>query len=128
MTEQILSVLYGASGLAASALYFPQIVRYHRDQEARLSISLLSWAGWIAIAAVTILYALLVAGSQLIAAVAALNAVAQLIVLLYGVHARLTNRTEALPQATALVVETIVPPAGPAIKMGVIRPVRKLLE
>ena len=51
--EQVLSVLYGGCGIAASALYVPQILKYHRDREARLSISILSWSGWIAIAAVT---------------------------------------------------------------------------
>lgn len=87
--EQILSVLYGASGIAASALYVPQILKYHRDPDARMSISLLSWGGWIAIAMVTILYALYVVKSTLFAAVAGLNVTAQLIVLCYGVNARL---------------------------------------
>lgn len=90
--EQILSVLYGASGVAASALYVPQILKYHRDREAGLSISLLSWSGWMAIAVVTIMYAWYVAKNPLIAAVAALNVLAQGIVLCYGVLARLTIR------------------------------------
>lgn len=86
--EQVLSVLYGASGVAASALYVPQILKYHRDPEARRSIALLSWSGWIAIAAITILYALYVVKSPLIAMVAGLNAIAQLTVLAYGLHTR----------------------------------------
>lgn len=90
--EQILSVLYGTSGVAASVLYVPQILKYHRDREAGLSISLLSWSGWMAIAAVTILYAWYVAKNPLIAAVAGLNVLAQGIVLCYGVLARLTMR------------------------------------
>lgn len=90
--EQILSVLYGASGVAASALYVPQILKYHRDRNARLSISLLSWSGWIAIAIVTILYALYVVKNPLIATVAGLNVAAQMIVLCYGVLARLALR------------------------------------
>jgi hypothetical protein len=93
--EQVLSVLYGASGIAASALYVPQILKYHRDRDARMSISILSWAGWIAIAAVTILYALYVAKNYLFASVASLNVVAQLTVLFYGVNARLSTRAIA---------------------------------
>jgi len=93
--EEILSVLYGVSGIAASALYVPQILKYHRDHEARRSISLLSWGGWIAIAIVTILYALYVVKSALFAAVAGLNVIAQLTVLVYGIHARLGRKAAA---------------------------------
>lgn len=99
--EQLLSVLYGASGIAASALYVPQIIKYHRDPDARRSISLLSWGGWIAIAIVTILYALYVVKSPLFAAVAALNVTAQLVVLCYGVNARLErSHTSRSPAST----------------------------
>ncbi|HYD59098.1 MAG TPA: hypothetical protein VEC35_02000 [Noviherbaspirillum sp.] len=87
--EQILSVLYGVSGIAASALYLPQILKYHRDRESRLSISLLAWGGWIVIASITIAYALVVVKSVLIASVAGLNILAQLTVLAYGVSARM---------------------------------------
>jgi hypothetical protein len=90
--EQILSVLYGISGVAASALYIPQIIKYHRDQDARMSISLFSWSGWIAIALVTILYAVYVVKSYLFAVVAALNVGAQITVLLYGLNARKARR------------------------------------
>lgn len=92
--EQILSVLYGVSGIAASALYVPQILKYHRDPESRMSISLLSWGGWIAIAIVTILYALYVVKSPLFAAVATLNVIAQLTVLVYGINARFTRKPQ----------------------------------
>lgn len=94
--EQLLSVLYGVSGIAASALYVPQILKYHRDHEARRSISLLSWGGWIAIAIVTILYALYVVKNDLFAAVAGLNVIAQLTVLVYGVNARLGRQPAAV--------------------------------
>jgi len=87
--EQLLTVLYGASGIAASALYIPQIIRYHRDPASRASISLLAWGGWIIIAAITIAYALYVVNSALIAAIAGLNVLAQLTVLAYGVRARM---------------------------------------
>lgn len=99
--EQLLSVLYGASGIAASALYLPQILKYHRDHDARRSISLLSWGGWIAIACVTILYALYVVKSQLIAMVAGLNVLAQLTVLSYGVNARFGKRGPTPPATSA---------------------------
>lgn len=87
--EKLLTLMYGASGVTAAALYLPQILNYHRNPEARASISLLSWGGWIAIACITILYALLVADNPLIAAIAALNVLAQLAVLGYGIKARL---------------------------------------
>jgi hypothetical protein len=90
--EQLLSVLYGVSGIAASALYLPQILKYHRDRDACLSISLISWTGWIAIATITIAYALYVVKSYLIAMVAGFNVVAQITVLSYGLRARLLER------------------------------------
>lgn len=93
--EQLLSILYGASGVAASALYLPQILKYHRDRDARLSISLVSWTGWIVIAAITIAYALYVVKSYLIAMVAGLNVIAQVTVLSYGLRARLSDQAAA---------------------------------
>ena len=86
--EQLLSVLYGASGITASALYIPQILKYHREPESRESISLLSWGGWIVIATITIAYALCVVKNMLIASVAGLNVLAQITVLAYGISAR----------------------------------------
>ncbi len=94
--EQLLSVLYGVSGFAAAGLYVPQILKYHRDSQARLSISLVSWTGWLAIAAITVVYALYVVKSYLIAMVASLNAIAQIIVLSYGLQARLSHRATAI--------------------------------
>jgi hypothetical protein len=87
--EHLLSILYGASGIAAAALYLPQIRKYRREREACLSISILTWSGWIVITGITILYALLVVKSYLFASVATLNVLAQLAVLSYGVRARL---------------------------------------
>ena len=90
--EHLLSVLYGISGITASALYIPQILKYRRDREACRSISLLSWGGWIAIACVTLMYALFVVKSRLFASVVSLNIMAQSSVLAYGVRARLEDR------------------------------------
>ena len=89
--EQILSVLYGASGVVATALYLPQIAKFHRDHEARRSISLASWGGWIVIAMIAILYAVFVVRNYLIASVAGLNVAAQAVVLFYGINARLAK-------------------------------------
>jgi hypothetical protein len=100
--EPVLSVLYGASGIAASALYVPQILMYHRNREARRSISLLAWSGWIAIAGISILYALYVVKNSLFAIVAGLNVAAQLIVLFYGVNARLAERISILSSKNPL--------------------------
>lgn len=87
--EHLLTLLYGASGVAAAALYLPQIRAYHRNRNACASISLLAWSGWLAIAFITILYALCVIDNPLIAGIAALNVLAQATVLFYGIRARL---------------------------------------
>jgi uncharacterized protein with PQ loop repeat len=105
--EQILSVLYGVSGIAASALYVPQILKYHRDQDACKSISLFSWAGWIAVTAVTIVYALFVIKSYLVATVAATSVVAQATVLFYGINARLAKPFTSLPASGQSIAGTI---------------------
>lgn len=105
--EQLLSVLYGVSGIAASALYVPQILKYHRDQDACKSISLFSWGGWIAVTAVTIIYALFVIKSYLVATVAATSVVAQSTVLFYGINARLAKRFPSLPPSGQGIAGTI---------------------
>ena len=92
MMENVLSLLYGLSGLASAALYLPQIMKYRRDPEARRSISLLSWGGWIVIACITLLYALFVVRNRLFAGVVSLNILAQCSVLTYGVRARIEER------------------------------------
>lgn len=95
--EQMLSVLYGVSGFAATALYIPQILRYHRDPLMRCSISLLTWGGWIGVTLVTILYAIYVVKSPLFALVAGINALAQLTVLTYGITARISGKLHEYP-------------------------------
>lgn len=100
--EQILSVLYAVSGIAASALYIPQLIRYHRDPAARMSISVLSWSGWFAVTLVTVLYAAYVVKNALFAMVATTNAVAQLTVLVYGINALLSGRNTASSKLTAI--------------------------
>lgn len=100
--EKLLTLLYGASGVAAVALYLPQISTYHRDLTARRSISLLSWGGWLALAGITILYALYVISNPLIAGIAALNVLAQATVLFYGVRSRLASTTPASTPAPVL--------------------------
>ena len=94
--EQTLSVLYGISGIASSALYVPQILKYHRDPAARRAISLFAWGGWIAMTMVTILYASYVVKSRLFASVACLNVSSQTVVLLYGISARLPSHKRRL--------------------------------
>jgi hypothetical protein len=96
--DQLLSILYGISGVAAAALYVPQILKYRRDRDACKSISMFSWGGWIAVTAVTIVYALIVIKSYLVAMVAASSVVAQTTVLFYGINARLAKPFNALPR------------------------------
>lgn len=86
--EQVLSMLYGISGVAALGCYLPQLIRYHRDPRARDSISVSSWSGWIAVTLVTLLYAIFVQKSALFAGVTAMNAAAQCAVLTYGIKSR----------------------------------------
>jgi hypothetical protein len=97
--EHLLSLLYGISGVTSSALYLPQILKYRRDRDACRSISLLSWGGWIAIACVTLMYALFVVKSRLFASVVSLNIVAQSCVLSYGVRARLQKNGSSFSDA-----------------------------
>lgn len=90
--DMLLTLLYGASGMAAALLYLPQIRTYHRDRAARSSISLLTWGGWIGVTGVTVLYACYVIHNPLIALVAALNILAQVTVFWYGIGARIKAR------------------------------------
>jgi hypothetical protein len=96
--EQVLSMLYGISGVAALGCYLPQLLRYHRDPQARRSISVASWSGWIAVTLITLLYAVFVEKSRLFAGVTAMNAAAQCVVLAYGIRGR-TGRF--LPRAAS---------------------------
>jgi hypothetical protein len=105
--EHLLSILYGVSGFAAAALYVPQILKYRRDHDACKSISLLSWGGWIAVTAVTIVYALIVIKSYLVAMVAASSIVAQSTVLFYGINARLAKRFASIPRSGQGVAGTV---------------------
>jgi hypothetical protein len=116
--EHLLSILYGVSGIAASALYVPQIMRYRRDQEACKSISLLSWGGWIAVAAVTIVYALLVIKSYLVAVVAGTSIVAQSTVLFYGINAQFAKRLPSLPPAGQEAAGAIAQSAQRTMEIG----------
>jgi hypothetical protein len=116
--EQLLSVLYGVSGIAASALYVPQIIKYRRDQDACKSISLLTWGGWIAVSAVTIIYALFVLRNYLVATVAVTSTVAQVAVLFYAINARLSKRCSLLSDSGAGVADTIAYPSKQKIEIG----------
>ncbi|HEV2609213.1 MAG TPA: hypothetical protein VGU61_03000 [Noviherbaspirillum sp.] len=100
--EQIVSMLYGLSGIAATVLYIPQILKYRRDPVACKSISLICWSGWAVLAAITVLYALYVVRNQLFAVVAAMNFGAQLAVIFYGLKARRAGKASSTrsPAAT----------------------------
>lgn len=78
-------MLYGISGVAALGCYLPQLMRYHRDPQARGSISVAAWSGWISVTLVTLMYAVVVEKSGLFAGVTAMNAAAQCAVLAYGI-------------------------------------------
>lgn len=73
----MLSALYAVSGVAACLCYLPQVRRLARHAETRRAMSLAAWGGWLAVSAVTLLYAVVVVGQVEMAVVSALNALGQ---------------------------------------------------
>jgi hypothetical protein len=73
-----LSALYAISGIAACLCYLPQVWRLARNAETRRAMSLAAWGGWLAVSAVSLLYAVVVVGQPEMAAVSALNTMGQI--------------------------------------------------
>lgn len=60
--DALLTTLYGFGGIAASAFYVPTMLKLMRHPECWRGQSLVSWSGWIAIAFVTLAYAVRING------------------------------------------------------------------
>lgn len=75
-----LTALYAASGVAACGFYAPQILRLAHSAAARRAMSLASWAGWLGLSLITVLYAALVVGQGEMLVVSGLNALCQAVV------------------------------------------------
>ncbi|MBC7905533.1 MAG: hypothetical protein H7Y60_02140 [Rhodospirillaceae bacterium] len=86
-----LANLYAMSGIAACACYGPQLLRLMRSADARRSMSLLSWGGWLALGAIALLYAA-VLGSPEMVLVNGLNWACQAVVVVLTVAQRLADR------------------------------------
>lgn len=100
----LLSTLYAAGGIAACLFYLPQLARMARDAHTRRAMSLLSWGGWLAVSAITVLYALVVVRHPEMVLVAAANTVCQTVVVGLTLAQRLVDRRR---------VRTAEPPPSP---------------
>jgi predicted anti-sigma-YlaC factor YlaD len=85
-----LSLLYAASGVAGCACYVPQLARLARSAEARRGMALASWAGWLCLSLIAVLYAALVVGQGVMVVVCGGNALCQAMVvaMVAGQHCR----------------------------------------
>lgn len=60
MFSELITVLYGASGMISTLLFLPQIASASRDSTGCQAISIPAWAAWTACTTVSLLYALMV--------------------------------------------------------------------
>lgn len=97
MMNAVLTALYGAGGLVATALYLPTIAKLVRDAECWKGQSLVSWSGWIMVATVSLLYAVLVNGDPVFMFATSLNFAAQTVVLTIILVQRARSRRGAEP-------------------------------
>lgn len=77
---EALSAVYAVSGVAGCACYLPQIRGLLRSAQARRSLSLAAWGGWLVLGVVGVLYAALVVGQPEMLVVGTLNAACQAVV------------------------------------------------
>lgn len=91
---QALSAVYAVSGVAACAFYGPQLLRLVRDAGARRAMSAASWAGWLAVSLVAVLYGAVVTAQAEMVLVAGSNALCQLLVLALVVGQRWQDRRQ----------------------------------
>jgi hypothetical protein len=98
---QFLSALYAVSGFAACACYVPQLWKLARDAGARRSMSLASWAGWLAVGCVTMLYAAVVVGQTEMMMVVGLNTLCQTTVVLLVAGQRIRDRRATAGKAVS---------------------------
>jgi hypothetical protein len=78
---------YVAGGVGVALSYWPQLRLYWRDPGTRQSIAPITWAAWSCGALVTTCYASLVVQDLPFTLVSAVNAIASIAVLLFGLSA-----------------------------------------
>ncbi|MDA8232851.1 MAG: hypothetical protein M0006_16085 [Magnetospirillum sp.] len=91
-TAELLTPLYAASGLAASAFYLPQMRLLFASAKARRAMSPATWGGWLAVAAVNQLYVTVVAGDRAMIAVGAASLACQGVVFALALGQRIADR------------------------------------
>ncbi len=86
-----LASLYAISGILGCACYLPQIVRLAKGAEARRSMSLATWGGWLVLGAVTLVYAIDL-GQREMMLVNGLNSACQAVVVALMLAQRIADR------------------------------------
>lgn len=96
-----LSILYAASGVAGCGCYLPQILRLAHSAEARRSMALASWLGWLCLGVVALLYASVVARQGAMVLVCGLNTLCQAaVVALVVAQRRQDKRADTMEVST----------------------------
>ena len=93
---------YLAGGLGVALSYWPQLSLYWRQPGSRKTISPVTWAAWSGGALVTTCYAVVVVQDLPFAAISGVNAVASLIVMLFGLSAHRRPRSEDLDAGVSI--------------------------
>lgn len=86
-----LASLYAVSGMASCACYGPQLLRLIRSAEARRSMSLISWGGWLVFSGIALLYAL-VLGTPEMVLVSGLGTLCQSVVVALALGQKIHDR------------------------------------
>jgi len=79
---------YLAGGVGIALSYWPQLSLYWREPATRRGIAVLSWASWSFGALVTTCYAAIVVHDLPFTCISGLNAVASVLVMMFGLSAR----------------------------------------
>jgi hypothetical protein len=86
-----LASLYAVSGMASCACYGPQLLRLARSPEARRSMSLLSWGGWLGFSVIALLYAAVLGRPEMVL-VSGVGTLCQMAVLALALAQRIADR------------------------------------
>lgn len=86
-----LASLYALSGIASCACYGPQVLRLVRCAEARRSMSLLSWGGWLVFSGIALLYAMVLGPPEMVL-VSGLGTLCQTVVVALALGQKISDR------------------------------------
>jgi hypothetical protein len=89
MTFNLIVLLYSVSGMIANVFYIPQVWLYLKRVEARGTISLITWGGWMICGIITFAYAVIEVGKIEMMLVTGFNAAAQIFIFALGVWYRI---------------------------------------